>query len=125
LQPLGFGGFVLRSHHLDGLPQSALDPLTPVSDGGLEYAWTNPSESSHAWEFRFELQTVSGEKWGQFSVVKGSLEEPILVDINLLNDGFRLALTEAILRAFAGALTGVRATGARQAHLISKSVSAG
>jgi hypothetical protein len=124
LEPLGFDGFALRSYHVDGLPQSDLNPLKQVSDGGLEYAWTNPSGSSHTWEFRFELQTVSGEKWGQFSVVRDSLEEPILLDFNLLNDGFRQALSEAVPRAFAGTLTGVRELRASQTQLVSKSASA-
>lgn len=123
LEPLGFDGFVLRTDHLDGFPQSTLNPLEHVSDGGLEYAWTNPSGSSHAWEFRFELQTLSGEKWGQFSVVRDSLEEPILLDINLLNDGFRRALSEAVPRAFVGTLIGMGDLRARQTQLVSKSVS--
>jgi UDP-GlcNAc:undecaprenyl-phosphate/decaprenyl-phosphate GlcNAc-1-phosphate transferase len=124
LEPLGFDGFALRSYHLDDLPQSALNPLKHVSDGGLEYAWTNPSGSRHGWEFRFELQTVSGEKWGQFSVVRDCIEEPILLDINLLNDGFRRALSDAVPRAFARTLTSMEELRASQTQLISKTVSA-
>ena len=121
LEPLGFDGFVLRSYHLDGFSQVILDPLEPASDGGLEYAWTNPSGSSHAWEFRFELQTLSGERWGQFSVVRDSLEEPILLDINLLHDGFQRALSQAVPRALVGTLLGMRDLRARQRRLVSKS----
>jgi hypothetical protein len=122
LEPLGFDGFALRSDHLDGLPQSTLDPLEHACDGGLEYAWTNPSGSDHAWEFRFELQTLSGEKWGQFSVVRDSLEEPILLDINLLNNGFRQALSDAIPRALVGTLLRMQDLRAKHTHFVSDSV---
>jgi hypothetical protein len=125
LEPLGFDAFGLRSHHLDGLSKSASYPLKHVSDGGLEYAWTNPSGSSHAWEFRFELQTASGEKWGQFSVVKDSLKEPILLDVNLLNDGFREALSVTAPRVIANTLTRLQEPRTREAQLVSASMSAG
>ncbi len=99
LQPLGFDGFLLRSLHIDGIPESSLTPLQRASDGSLEYSWEDLGSPEPAWELRFELLTSSGDRWGQFSVFRECFEELLLVDINLLNGGFRRALSDAALRA--------------------------
>ena len=120
LQPLGFDGFLLRSPHIDEIPQWSFAPFQRTSDGGLQYDWEGSGVSDPEWELRFELLTSSGNRWGQFSVFRRCFEEPLLVDINLLNGEFRRTLTAAIHRAVTRAQFAVRELEAKEIQLIAK-----
>jgi UDP-GlcNAc:undecaprenyl-phosphate GlcNAc-1-phosphate transferase len=123
LRPLGFDGFLLRSPHIDGIPRRQLAPFQRTSDGGLRYDWDGNGSSQPEWELRFELLTSSGDRWGQFSIFRRCFEEPLLVDINLLNGEFRRTLTDASHRAVTRAQFAVRELEAKT-HLIAKAASA-
>ena len=98
LEPLGFDGFTLMHSQMNGIPHRHLPPLQRLPDGGLRYVWNGLRSSEPGWELKFELFSNSGDRWGQFSVFRECFEEPLLVDINLLNGEFRRALSAAVDR---------------------------
>ena len=99
LRPLGFDGFILRNPQVEDAAAVFCIDLQRARDGGLRYCWNACGSSEAGWELKFDLMTSSGDRWGQFSVFRESLDEPLLLDINLLNGRFRIALSDALCRA--------------------------
>lgn len=99
LQPLGFDGFSFRLAPAMRIPESSPTSLTRNLDGGFGRCWTVGSSLEPNWELKLKLITSAGENCGLFCVYKRSAVEPLLMDINLLTDGFHLALADALHRA--------------------------
>ena len=99
LQPLGFDGFSLNGPLLDRIPQRLLAPLQSGAHGLMIYGWCGSGYSDPEWEMKIELITSAGHRSGTFSVYRKCFENPLLVDIHLLNGEFRRALIEAVQRA--------------------------
>ncbi len=106
LEPIGFDGFALRSHYVESLPDWSLAPLLRLPDGRLQHSWNGfgLQFAEPAWELAFELLLPSGERWGQFCLLRARCEEPLFFDLNLLNGRFREGLVEAAERAAARCL---------------------
>ncbi len=98
LQPLEFDGFTLRFSPDVRLPESFLVPLSRAPDGGFRLCWASTEDLGSAWELKLELVTRSGNRCGFFSVYKRFVSKPLLMDINLLTDGFPAALADAVQR---------------------------
>ena len=124
LEPLGFDGFLLSSPHIDRIPLRSLAPFQSSGDGRLRYDWGGFGFSGPEWEIKIELLTSSGHRWGKFSVYRKCFEDPLLVDIHLLNGEFRRVLSEAIRRAVDHARLTTRERESPEAHLIGRAVSA-
>ena len=96
LQPLGFDGFRFRLPFAVRKPLSP--PLTRDPEGGFGCRWAPAHALETAWELKLKLVTTSGDKCGFFFVRRRSTDKPLLLDINLLSDGFHEALADAVRR---------------------------
>ena len=98
LQPLGFDGFGFRFPAPVWLPEAIHIPFAADSKGGLCCHWT-AAHSEPKWELNLELASSSGQKCGFFSIYRRLSNKPLLMDVNLLSDGFQVALAGAVYRA--------------------------
>ncbi len=96
LQPLGFDGFSFRLPSTMRKPLSP--PLTQDPEGGFGCCWTVAHPLEPIWELKLELISSSGDRCGFFFVRRQSTDKPLLLDINLLADGFHAALADAVHR---------------------------
>lgn len=103
LQPSGFDGFRLKvpstARRHTQLPTLAEQD----ANGELTCSWTRLSALEANWELRLELINSAGERNGFFAVYKRMMGKPLLVDLNLLSDGFQVALSDAVHRVFSHA----------------------
>jgi len=99
LQPLGFDGVGFQPPATVWLPQSLPMPLAGDSRGGLGCHWTTGAHSEPTWELNLELISSTGKKCGRLSIYRRVSDKPLLMDINLLSDGFYTALSDAMDRA--------------------------
>jgi UDP-GlcNAc:undecaprenyl-phosphate GlcNAc-1-phosphate transferase len=99
LQPLGFDGFSFNLAPAMRIPDSILTSLTWIPDGSLGRCWTVGSSLEPSWELKLKLVTGAGENCGVFCIFKRLAGKPLLMDINLLTDGFQSALANALHRA--------------------------
>ena len=99
LEPIGFDGFGLRLSGAAWLPQSLPSSLRRGPHGELRCVWSLPAALEAGWELRLDLAS-GGDKIGIFSVYRRSAEKPLLLDINLLGEGFQVALASAVRRTF-------------------------
>ncbi len=67
-------------------------------DGKLLLSWSEAGLDNPPWELRMELLTASNERWGYFSIFRGSDGRAIALDMNALSGEFRAALTKAVER---------------------------
>ena len=102
LQPLGFDGFAFRFPAPVWLPEAIDIPYAADSEGGLCCHWTAGNHSEPKWELNLELAGSSGQRCGSFSIYRRLSNKPLLMDVNLLSDGFQVALAGAVCRAVLG-----------------------
>jgi UDP-GlcNAc:undecaprenyl-phosphate/decaprenyl-phosphate GlcNAc-1-phosphate transferase len=99
LQPVGFDGFEFKDSSSTGISEAFFAPLRRATDDGLRYCWCDMPVSDPAWELRLELMMSSGHRMGRFSLFRMNAEDPLLVDVDLFNNDFRNALSNAFFRA--------------------------
>jgi UDP-GlcNAc:undecaprenyl-phosphate/decaprenyl-phosphate GlcNAc-1-phosphate transferase len=99
LQPVGFDGFQLTNSSTSDISESFFAPLRRAPDGGLRYCWCDTTTPDPAWELRLELIMNSGYRMGYFSLFRMQVENPLLLDVDLFNNDFRDALSNAFFRA--------------------------
>jgi UDP-GlcNAc:undecaprenyl-phosphate GlcNAc-1-phosphate transferase len=95
--PTDFDGLQLR---FPAIPGATL-PLGPVQhdNGEFIFAWHRAVEPTAAWCLSVQLATSEGQAMGSFSVQRGAVDKPLLVDVNLLTSGFHLSLANAVARS--------------------------
>jgi UDP-GlcNAc:undecaprenyl-phosphate GlcNAc-1-phosphate transferase len=98
LQPGGFDGFRLRPAGFRG-PQILPALVREGPNGELTCFWNMFGAREADWELKLELVDRTGNKCGSFSVYKRLTGKPLMMDINLLSDGFQSALAGAVQRA--------------------------
>ena len=98
LKPMDFDGFSFQLPAGAWLPESFPAPLAREPRGKLGCSWTVPVSIEPTWELKLELISSSGDKCGFFFVHRQSTDRPLLLDINLLSDGFHAALADAVHR---------------------------
>lgn len=99
LQPSGFDGFRLKLPPTAQPPQPLPALVKQDPDGELGCSWTTWSKSEANWELKLELVNSAGLGCGCLSIYKRMTGKPLLMDINLLSDGFQTALGGAVGRA--------------------------
>ncbi|MDE3136080.1 MAG: undecaprenyl/decaprenyl-phosphate alpha-N-acetylglucosaminyl 1-phosphate transferase [Acidobacteriota bacterium] len=120
LEPLGFDGFAFRSPHVAIPPDGTVAPLLRSSDGRLQYAWNGfgTGHNEPGWELTLELVMPSGERWGQFSLLRAGCEDALHFDINLLSGRFRERLVEAAERAISSCWPAAEAHSSEETRLV-------
>jgi UDP-GlcNAc:undecaprenyl-phosphate/decaprenyl-phosphate GlcNAc-1-phosphate transferase len=108
LQTIGFDGFRLGNSLTETFSEVPFSPLQRTLDGELQLFWCDERKSESMWELRLELNTESNHRLGHFSLLRVGFENPLLVDFNFLSCEFRMALSNAVLRAMNGNLSSVR-----------------
>ena len=104
LRPMGFDGFSFQLAAGVWPAESFPVPLARETHGKLGCCQTVSRSVEPAWELKLELVNNSGDKCGFFLMRRQSPEKPLLLDTNLLADGFRTALADAVHRALTGAV---------------------
>jgi UDP-GlcNAc:undecaprenyl-phosphate GlcNAc-1-phosphate transferase len=99
LQPIGFDAIRLQMLNPNGFSPSSFQPLCKAPDGSLLFSWSPRGVGEPPWELRLELATNSHERWGYLTLIRMSDGEPLPLDVNVLTDGFRIALSSAVDRA--------------------------
>jgi UDP-GlcNAc:undecaprenyl-phosphate/decaprenyl-phosphate GlcNAc-1-phosphate transferase len=99
LQPIGFDAVRFRKSGKNGFPSSILQPLRYLSDGSWLLSWFEHDVSEPPWELKLELITNSTDRWGYFSLIRMSTQDPLRLDLSILADDFRSSLAGAIERA--------------------------
>jgi UDP-GlcNAc:undecaprenyl-phosphate/decaprenyl-phosphate GlcNAc-1-phosphate transferase len=102
LQVIGFDGFRLDRSLADAFADRAGLPFQRKASGELQLTWHREPEGESAWELRLELTTEGHHPLGHFSLLRLRTESPLLVDLNLLSCEFRIAVSQAMLRATCG-----------------------
>jgi UDP-GlcNAc:undecaprenyl-phosphate GlcNAc-1-phosphate transferase len=120
LEPLGFDGFAFKSPYAGILPDSSVAPLLRSPDGRLQYAWRRFGLGiiEPDWELTLEMVMPSGERWGQFCLLRAGCEEPLHFDINLLAGRFREQLVDAAERAVARCRPATETRASNEAQLV-------
>lgn len=99
LQPVGFDGFQFKYPAVESFSESSFAPMRRAPGGGLQHSWDGEAVSDAAWGLRLGLITRSGHKLGFLFLFRTHIENPLLLDVNLLNYEFRMALSSAVQRA--------------------------
>lgn len=98
MRPIGFDGFSLRLPSEACLPPSLPAPFRQSSNGELTCSWGKHGTLRGNWELRWELLDEQGKSSGWFSAYRRLTEEPLLMDVSLLSNGFSTALAGALRR---------------------------
>lgn len=99
LNPIGFDGFSLSVPSWQNIPKSLPVMVKQSPNGDITFSWTRVGFERGNWELRWELIDEKGRAYGTFSVYKRHTDEPLLMDVSLLSNGFHGALTTALRRA--------------------------
>jgi UDP-GlcNAc:undecaprenyl-phosphate GlcNAc-1-phosphate transferase len=110
LHSIGFDGFRLGRNLGETFAGTPFSPMQKTADGELQLFWDDAGESESIWELRLELNSDPQYQLGHFSLLRKEVENPLLVDFNLLSCEFRSALAEAVLRSMNGHRSSVRRT---------------
>jgi UDP-GlcNAc:undecaprenyl-phosphate GlcNAc-1-phosphate transferase len=98
LEPIGFDGLAILCPQIDRVDESFLTPLHRNGDGRYCDAWRgDPSVSE--WELKLDLVLPAESKLGEFYLFRTRTSEPLLLDMNLLSNGFRDAISATLFRA--------------------------
>jgi len=124
LQPVGFDGFQFKNSSMDNLPESFFTPMQRNQGGGLQYGWDGEAVSDAAWGLRLELITSSGHRLGFLFLFRTHIENPLLLDVNLLSYEFRMALSSAVQRAINGIPASTRSGVRKEFAVTAKAASA-
>lgn len=72
-------------------------------DGSFTFLWGDATRGSGSWRLSLLLTTGKGEQIGSLAVQRSKVNDPLLVDINLLTSGFHVALADAVARCLRSA----------------------
>jgi len=99
LKPIGFDAVRFRKSGKNGFSSSMLQPLRYLPDGSWLFSWFEHGIAEPPWELKLELITNSTNRWGYFSLIRMSNEDPLPLDLNTLTEEFRSSLSGAVERA--------------------------
>jgi UDP-GlcNAc:undecaprenyl-phosphate GlcNAc-1-phosphate transferase len=99
LEPIGFDAVRFRKSGKNGFSSSMLQPLRYLPDGSWLFSWFEHGIAEPPWELKLELITNSTNRWGYFSLIRMSNEDPLPLDLNTLTEEFRSSLSGAVERA--------------------------
>ena len=62
------------------------------------FVWGKAAEGTGIWNLSLQFTTTECEQIGSFRVQRSAIDEPLMVDINLLTSGFHVCLADALAR---------------------------
>jgi UDP-GlcNAc:undecaprenyl-phosphate/decaprenyl-phosphate GlcNAc-1-phosphate transferase len=100
LQPIGFDGIRLKNLGNGHLPASSVHPLKYDSEGGLLFTWSEwKTDDPQPGEWRSELVISSHATLGHVSLFRvAAADEDLQMELDILSEDFRTALSKAIGR---------------------------
>jgi len=101
LEPIGFDAVRFLKSGKNGFSSSMLQPMCYLPDGTWLFSWFAHEIAEPPWELKLELIVDSANRWGYLSLIRMSDENPLPLDLNMLNEEFRSSLCGAIERATA------------------------
>jgi UDP-GlcNAc:undecaprenyl-phosphate GlcNAc-1-phosphate transferase len=101
LEPIGFDAVRFLKSGNNGFSTSMLQPMRHLPDGTWLFSWFAHEVAEPPWELKLELINGSTNRWGYLSLIRMSNENPLSLDLNVLNAEFRHSLSGAIERATA------------------------
>ena len=97
LEPIGFDGVAILCPQIDRIDESFLTPLSRNGNGRYCDAWRGDPSASE-WELKLELALPAENKLGEVYLFRIRTSEPLLLDMNLLSNEFRDAVSATLLR---------------------------
>jgi hypothetical protein len=95
----GFCGVSISVPQVGWIDETLLFPLRRINEGEASYLWANQDLLATQWQLKLELTSSSGARLGDLNLFRESASDPLLVDMNLLGDEFRIAISVAVERA--------------------------
>jgi UDP-GlcNAc:undecaprenyl-phosphate GlcNAc-1-phosphate transferase len=86
---------------LEDIPPGAAGLLSPTASGQFVFDWSRskgPDVSNGNWRIHLELSSSIGRS-GELTIVRLSAHKPLLIDLDLVTNELRLALSYAVERA--------------------------
>ena len=101
LECAGFCGIAMSFPGIDMIDDTLLFPLQ--SDGGERWShcWEGRDRPSSQWELKLELVSSSGRKVADLYLFRERASDALLVDMTLLGDEFRGAISDMVDGALA------------------------
>jgi UDP-GlcNAc:undecaprenyl-phosphate/decaprenyl-phosphate GlcNAc-1-phosphate transferase len=120
LEPLGFSGATLD---IPTGTQLGMSASAPDSKARFSYLWGQRVPVTQRWELKVELISRRGNKLGHLLILRNNASEPLRIDMDLLQNDFCAAVSEAIDRAI-GLGVAVPAAQARSRAVLSAKAAA-
>jgi len=101
LEPAGYSGIAFKSGELSQYPSSLMTPMVETTDGEFVYSWIDGDPGKYPWRLSLELVNTRGEDYGNFSIVRCSYDDPILIDGHVFAASYRftMAIADAVERS--------------------------
>ncbi len=109
---------------VESFSELSFAPMRRAPGGGLQHSWDGEAVSDAAWGLRLELITSSGHRLGFLFLFRTHIENPLLLDVNLLSYEFRMALSSAVQRAINGIPASTRSGVRKEFAVTAKAASA-
>ena len=100
LGSVGFCGISISFPQVDWADETLLFPLRRDGQGGCSHLWKAQGSLPPQWELKLELtSSSSGSRFGYLCLFRERDSDPLLLDMNLLGDEFRVGVSGAVERA--------------------------
>ena len=99
LESAGFCGVSVSFPEIDLVDPASLFPLQADGKNRWSHCWLDRDVSAHQWELKLELTSSSGGKLADLYLLRERASDALLLDMNLLGDEFRNAVSNMIDRA--------------------------
>jgi hypothetical protein len=99
LDSAGFCGISIFFPQIDRSNEAALFPLRRDGMNRYSHYWVDLDRLAPEWELKLELKSSSGTKLADLYLFRERAVDPVLVDMSLLSNEFRAAVSNAVDRA--------------------------
>jgi hypothetical protein len=105
LASAGFCGISISFPQIEYVDEVSLLPLRRDGMNRYSHFWVELDQARPEWELRLELKSSSGSKLADLYLLRGRASDPFLIDVNLLGDEYRAAMSDMIARTISRVLT--------------------
>lgn len=111
LDSAGFCGISILFSHAGCMHEPSFFPLRRNGTNRYSHFWTEIDCAAPEWELKLELTSSSGSKFADLFLFRQRASDPVLVDVSLMSNEFRTAVSNAVYRAIGGVLVADRTQG--------------